>query len=451
MTIKKQIFLLISLIAAIPILSFVFFISHQYFFSKSHYLIKGTSAIDKFEHQSLSSKEKEDLYKTLRLLPVYVESCVVSADNKVIFTSIPEMPLNTEYSQSFIWQLVRSTSQNYFYQFTTINLTTTKVTLITRTSRKNSTIFRPNSIVIPVLIMLTLLVITCVVFIITLSKTIFNSIIQIENTTSQIAEGDLSNSIITNKEKAKSNEITTILLSLDKMRLTLLEEQNRRNKFIMGISHDLRTPVAIIKGYSEAISDGIISEKKDLTEVMNLIKNKSSQLEDMINTLINYAKLNDYELRENLIPASITNIIKNFAKDSEIMANVFKRTIITNINISDDIVIPLNEQLVLRALQNLFSNALRYTKDYDVIEINSYTNEFFVFIEIKDSGIGIAEKDLKYIFDMFYRGTNSRHEEGLGIGLAVVNNIIKTHGWNIYVKSEKDKYTCFTIEIPYNK
>ena len=72
-----------------------------------------------------------------------------------------------------------------------------------------------------------------------------------------------------------------------------------------------------------------------------------------------------------------------------------------------------------------------------------------IILQIKDTGVGIDKKDLDHIFDIFYRGTNSRKEEGMGIGLSVVKSIIDTHGWSISVSSQKKKGTCFTIKIPY--
>ena len=109
----------------------------------------------------------------------------------------------------------------------------------------------------------------------------------------------------------------------------------------------------------------------------------------------------------------------------------------------------MNKTLISRAFENLLSNALRYTKENDTITISAYKiNDSEIKVAIADTGIGIDEKDLNQIFDLFYRGTNSRREEGMGIGLSVVKNIMETHNWNIEVKSEKDKGTCFIITIP---
>ena len=121
------------------------------------------------------------------------------------------------------------------------------------------------------------------------------------------------------------------------------------------------------------------------------------------------------------------------------------------LNFDREVLVPFDKQLVTRVFENLFNNALRYTKDNDTITLESYIDNDAqaVIYKIHDTGIGIDEKDLKNIFDLFYRATDSRREEGMGIGLSVVKNIIETHRWDIKVDSVKDQGTCFTITIPF--
>lgn len=448
MTIKKQFSILASFIVAIPLFCSIFISFHHYVTSSSRYLMDGSKQIINFNKKAFSKKDIEELVDTLRLLPSDIEACVITEDSEIIFSTIPNLHTNGTFNKDDLWIFVNSTSEKYFYQFTNMNLTSKRVVLITRILRNKQSPLPQKNILFSTQILLIIAVIICIFFIILMSRTIFKSIVLIEKTTQQIADGNLTTDVTQNISRFNKNEITSTLTSIDKMRIALLEEQNRKTKFIMGISHDLRTPVSIIKGYLEAISDGIITDPEELNNTLTLIRSKTTQLESMIDTLINFMKLNNKEIRENLIPSSITKIINSFAKDSIITANAFNRTIVTNINIDTDIIIPLNEQLFLRSLENLFSNALRYTKDNDTIEINSFIRENNLILEIKDTGVGIEEKDLNYIFDMFYRGTNSRHEEGMGIGLSVVKNIIDTHGWNIDVSSKRGSGSCFTITIP---
>ena len=181
------------------------------------------------------------------------------------------------------------------------------------------------------------------------------------------------------------------------------------------------------------------------------ITTKAKQLENMIDTLINFTKLNSTEIRETMKTQSITDFISEITREEQTIGNVFNRSIVLNVNFEKDVLVPFDKQLVTRVFENLFNNALRYTRDNDTITLESYIDEEkrAVIYKIKDTGIGIDQQDLKNIFELFYRGTNSRLEEGMGIGLSVVKNIIETHRWEISVDSEKDKGTCFTITIPF--
>ena len=137
--------------------------------------------------------------------------------------------------------------------------------MITRVPRRKNNASR-NQILLTILyILLTIIVCVCIVIIVRLSSTINNSIKSIEDETQAIASGDLSRKIpYKTLDMSKRNEITSISESLEKMRLSLAEAQNQKTKFIMGISHDLRTPVSVIKGYTEAISDGVLTSQEEV-------------------------------------------------------------------------------------------------------------------------------------------------------------------------------------------
>jgi signal transduction histidine kinase len=106
--------------------------------------------------------------------------------------------------------------------------------------------------------------------------------------------------------------------------------------------------------------------------------------------------------------------------------------------------------MVLRALENLVSNAVRHTPEGCRIRLGAYRRENAVILTVSDNGPGIAETDLPHIFELFYRGTSSRREQGLGLGLAVVKWVIDSHGWSIAVQSKQygETGTCFVITIP---
>ena len=287
-----------------------------------------------------------------------------------------------------------------------------------------------------------------VTLIIQLSTTLTNSLQVLEKNTEKIANGQLDIELEKPEIKRQNNEITNLTENLEKMRLSLKDAGDRRTRFLMGISHDLRTPIALIKGYAEAIADGVMDDTETIKKSLSVIVNKAGTLESMINELIDYVKLDNHEWRKKLVPEEIKPILLEYTQAAEVTGDVYKRKIITNINIPDGRKIPLDKNLFQRVLENLLQNALRYTKENDTISIMASENKGTISISVADTGKGISEEDLQHIFELFYRGTNSRREQGMGIGLSVVKNIVDTHGWVIDVNSKLGQGTSFNIKIP---
>lgn len=440
MTIKKQFSLLIAIVVIIPILSLVFLFVEKNLHSSKKNL--------KYIEQESFSKNEEELNKNIKrilmTLPPNIEFILFNEDSESLYAcNFKRTDKSTFTTKEQIYNYIENTSSNYTYQITKNMENDNTLVIITRYSnnkRKNP------SIEIPILVFISICLVLCLIFILYIIINIFDSIMYVKNQTANLISGEFSDE--KNPAPHSSNEITEIVKSLDTMKTSLKDTQNRQNKFIMGLSHDLRTPIAVIKGYIEAISDGIITNPNDINETMELIASKTEKLETMINSLINFMKMDSKEYRNTLIPSPIKTIITDFAKEAENSGRVFNRKITYSIDLTKDYFIPLDQQLVTRAFENLYSNALRYTKDGDFISISAEDDKQNIYIKFCDTGEGIEKKDLANIFDMFYRGTNSRREEGMGIGLSVVKNIIDIHSWKINVDSEKNIGTYFTITIP---
>lgn len=453
MKIKKQFTALIIFISLIPILcvSYIFF--RQYLISSDRYLTEGYQIIKRLDKNKFSSNDIDSIESLFKDLQRDVQSLLIDTDGSIIYSTMPYYTLESKVTNLELINFITNSSSKYFYQITSPNLERKGTVLVTRTLRKEKPFFVRNILQLSVLVLFIVLIIAALILIYFISKNISASIVKIEKVSQELSEGNLEKPVFSGskRELLHFNEITSILDCLEKMRLSLLEGQERKNKFLMGISHDLRTPVSIIKGYIEALKDGVINDVEEIKETLSLVTAKTNQLESMIDNLISYMKLNTSELRAGLTMNSITELLKSFAKESEIMGNVFKRNIICNIDIQRDIKVPMNIDLARRALENLFQNALRYTKDNDTIEMISYLENSNVMLIVRDTGIGISEKDLKHIFDLFYRATNSRREEGMGLGLSVVKDIIETHNWKINVISEIDVGSSFILTIPYDE
>jgi len=460
MKIKTQFSLFIFGAIFVPLVCMLTIPAYHYLTRPERILMSGYKQINKMGELSLSERDFDMLIHTLRGFPPEVEMIYVVNHSTVLMSTIPELKNYKTIDDKTLFNFIRQTSNHYFYQMVTPSLESNDadILLVSRILRekdpgsKMGKQFKgPNDIwhnlKYPI-IMLAIFIIFCVVMIIHLSTTISKSITMLEENTHKIADGDLDVALVTPNDSNSTNEITRLIDNLERMRQALREANERKSRFIMGISHDLRTPVAVIKGYVEAIGDGMVTTEEELKKAMEIIATKNSQLETMINTLINFVKLNSTDWRSQLKKQPVKSFLKEYSENAIVAANVFKRNVSSNLAISDTTEAKFDYQLFTRALENLMSNAIRYTKDGDNITISGQEDNKYIYVSLADTGTGMDEKEQQHIFEMFYRGTNSRREVGMGIGLSVVKNIVDTHGWKIKVESKKNQGTTFTIIIP---
>ena len=445
MTIRKQLNCFLSAIIGLPFLAITFIFLLRFYTSSERVFKSGYKKLKNDTSITLSRKDQETIQTAIRDISKEQQACLV-IQNLIMISSIPELKEKTWITETELWDFIKYTSQDYYYQIETPPLMNPgqKAFLLSRMNKDREE--KERKIFITFAVFLTIFIVLCTVIVFKISHSILLSIRMLVNETQKIAEGKLDESVvITAKTK---NEITSISESLEKMRLSLKDAQERRNRFIMGISHDLRTPIAVIKGYTEAMSDGIYSTKKEMNKALNIITNKTSQLESMVDSLINYEKLSSNKWKFGMEEVNLLTFLKTFAQSSQSTGELFERKISYDIQVNENSKASLNVQLAQRALENIFNNAVRYTKDGDSISIVAKEDNENAYIAISDTGCGIANEDKEKIFELFFRGTTSRREEGMGIGLSVVKNIAEIHKWTIEVDSELEKGTSFLITIP---
>jgi signal transduction histidine kinase len=276
-----------------------------------------------------------------------------------------------------------------------------------------------------------------------IARSITKSVMVLEDATRRIAAGDLD----LNVDVRGSNEITSLTASLNRMRDALKEEDRRRSRFIMGVTHDLKTPLAIIQSYAELLDDGMAGDPASQKNAADIILVKVDQLETMINHLIEFVKMDTGEWKSQLLDVDIAVFLQNFARRFILDAGALHYEMTANITIPENTFVSLDERLFVRALENLVGNAIRHTPAGSHITLGAVQDENSIRVTISDNGPGISEKDLPHIFETFYRGSASRREEGMGIGLSVVKWVIDSHGWTIDAASNSAG-TRFTITIP---
>ena len=273
-----------------------------------------------------------------------------------------------------------------------------------------------------------------------LMKKAFRPVSNLSLTAEEIRNtGDFSKRLYTGQTKDEIYNMATVLNSmLDSLENNYLKEK----QFSNDVSHELRTPLSVILSESEY---GIeYSTDKESVESFNIIKKQSLNMKKIIESLLELSRVdNKYLNKEN---TNISNLTKSIIEDRK---NLLKeKNIKINYSINPDITILTNQVLFTRLVDNLLSNAIKFTKD--TVTVNLYRKENNIILDIIDNGIGISPENINRIWQRFYQVDESRNKysnQGVGLGLSLVKDIIKTNQWKIDVKSELNKGSCFRIYI----
>jgi len=451
MKIKTQSFLLLAGIIIIPV---VLMASYWLMFHQRQELTYEVPSYNEIfqERQELTSEEDWERIRNFiaHRQPNMEVTIFDKATMEVLYSTMNQFTQGMKIDEKNLLQYSLGNSDRYFFQITTPpHLKNSSLITLIRTE-KNPRPFRNRMAhyVNTVTIISVVILLFCIVIITMITRSIAKSVTVLEDAAKRVTRGELDNPI----EVRGSNEVISLTKSLNELRLAVKENRDRQARFIMSISHDLRTPLALIQGYVEALYDEIPSSPEERKQYAEIILKKTDDLESLINDLIDFIKVDTGEWRTTWQNVNLKSFVEDIAKRGSEAATILKHKFKTEIDLPQDLAVQIDEKLMNRCFENLFSNAIRYSKEGGTVVLRAFqiqdNGRNCCKIQIEDDGIGIEKEELKNIFDMFYRGTGSRREKGHGLGLAIVKSIINSHNWEIGAESETGKGTTFTIIIP---
>jgi len=255
------------------------------------------------------------------------------------------------------------------------------------------------------------------------------------------------------KEKTKNiAKVNAELILANKM---LLENEEARKKMMSNVSHDLRTPIAAIRGYIELLLNaGCKISEETHEKYLKSMHTRSMQMEQMIDDLMQLTRLESGGITLNTQTLSMNDVIENLFELYQGECKNTGKTITIDLPETDPLNVIGDPNHLIRVLDNLIVNAMRYTFDTGHIEIIAYRetttpDEDNVHIIVKDDGSGIPSSEISYIFDRFYRASNSSSQKnGSGLGLAIVKSIVEKHGGKVWVESVENLGSAFHVLIP---
>lgn len=224
----------------------------------------------------------------------------------------------------------------------------------------------------------------------------------------------------------------------------LSKVETLRNELIANMSHDLRTPLTMIGGFSEVIRD---LPGEDTKENIQVIIDETKRLTNLVNNILELSKLQSSNETLTLTTYNISEQIRAIVTRFNTLLSVDGYEIIFECD--QDVYVRADEPKIDQVIYNILGNAIHYTGADRKVYVRQIINKDVVRIEIRDTGKGIKQEDLPYVWDRYYKlkNTHKRQEIGTGLGLSIVRGILKLHNVTFGVESEKGKGAMFYFEL----
>lgn len=312
----------------------------------------------------------------------------------------------------------------------------TAIRLVTSLERVDSQLLKLALVSFGIAVFVLVLVLLLGIYFIT---SIVSPIKEMSRSAKKLAKGNFDQRI-----KVKRNdEIGDLCLTFNQMADELENSEKIKNDFISSVSHELRTPLTAIKGWSETIME--MRDEETLTKGMRVIITETERLSSMVEELLDFSRIQNKKLQ---LQKADMDILAELADAVLIYTErAAKNGIIINYHEPEGVAIINGDKNRLRQVFiNIIDNAIKYSKNGGVIEVEAVLNPGRVEIKVSDNGCGIAKEDLPKVKNRFYKANNT--VRGSGIGLAVADELVSLHRGRLDIESELGKGTTVSIVLP---
>ena len=273
----------------------------------------------------------------------------------------------------------------------------------------------------------------------------------VEDTAEQIAAGNLSARLPEVKANTEVGRLTTSLNTM----LTRIEEsfairktsEDKLRRFVADASHELRTPLTAIRGFAELHRQGAVAGGDDTKQLLSRIEGESVRMGSLVEDLLLLARLDQAREMEHL-PVDIAQVTRDAVASARVAGPDHPISLSGDI---DELYTLGDQHRIHQVVANLLANARTHTPAGTAIDVSIAQNDDGLRIAVRDNGPGLSDEDQKRIFERFYRADSSRVRidgEGSGLGLSIVDAVMKAHGGSVSVASELGKGATFTLFFP---
>ena len=263
--------------------------------------------------------------------------------------------------------------------------------------------------------------------------------------TRKVSEGDFSVYVPAIHTADKLDYLDVMIMDFNKMVEELGSIETLKTDFLSNVSHEMKTPIAIIKNYAQLLRAGKASEEQK-KEYAKGIEDAASRLSSLVSNIL---KLNKLENQKIMPEVKVYDVCRQLCGSIIMFEDAMeKKGIVLEADIEDAALVKADEDLVEIVWNNLLSNAVKFTGRGGSITVRQASDGKHTRVSVSDTGCGIAKESIKHIFDKFYQGDTSHSTEGNGLGLALVQRVLELMDGDIQVVSEEGKGSTFIVTLP---
>ncbi len=275
-----------------------------------------------------------------------------------------------------------------------------------------------------------------------LSRRIIGPIEALTAAARRMEAGDLTSRVAVGGK----DEVGTLAHAFNAMAESVAKNEQLRRHMVSDIAHELRTPLTNVRGYVEALRDGVMERD---TETLDLVYREAEELGHLIDDLQDLALAEAGQLRLERQPVAVEETVERAA--GPLRPQFAARGVKLEMELANDLpVVDVDAERIGQVLRNLLNNALSHTPEGGTVTISASHAGDSVEVKVTDTGTGIVPDHLPYVFERFYRADRSRARAtgGAGLGLTIARQIVEAHGGNIRVESELGHGATFTFDLP---
>ena len=280
------------------------------------------------------------------------------------------------------------------------------------------------------------------------ASAITQPILRLRRSMARVAEGDFVKPEEVDAER--SDEIGDLSRSFNWMTMQLHKLDQMKAEFISIATHELKTPINVVSGYAELIEEGIYGAPTPRQrEALGTIREQSRVLTNLVNQLLDISRLEAGGLQLEMQSVVLRDLLARVERSFSVLAR--KKDIQFSVEVDESIPASITadaDRLGDQVIGNLLSNALKFTPEGGTVRLRSWAEDQTVHISVEDSGVGVPQDQLPYIFDKFYQIGQQARSKGAGLGLAIAREIVEAHGGMITAESNHGQGTTFHITLP---